>query len=190
MTRSPLVDRPDRSPLPARRHRFIGRAAALSTTLLCTLLLGACANPWQRFAAGDDVSRVTAALGAPKETYALPNGGQRLMWPTRPLGETTTAADVDASGKLLSIRQILTNTSFAQAEVDKWTKDDVLVHFGKPEETAYFPLMKRAVWSYRYMDNDVWYMLYHFYFDDSGVLRQTQKSPDPLHDPQSRFGGL
>jgi hypothetical protein len=167
--------------------RFVARGAMALTIAAC---LGACANPWQRFQAGDDVTRVTASLGKPHEVYPLPGGGQRLMWPTQPMGETTTAADVDAGGKLLSIRQVLTNNEFAQADIGKWTKNDVLVHFGKPEETAYFPLMKREVWSYRYMDSDVWYMLYHFYFDDTGVLRQTQKSPDPLHDPDNRFGSF
>lgn len=29
-------------------------------------------------------------------------------------------------------------------------------------------------------------MLYNFYFDDQGILRLTQKTPDPLHDPDRR----
>lgn len=161
----------------------------IAVTVL-TCCLAACANPWQRFAPGDDVSRVTAGLGMPKEVYPLPDGGRRMLWPTRPFGETTTAADVDASGKVRSIEQVLTNQSLYQAEVGKWTQHDVQVHFGLPEETSYFPLMKRSVWTYRYMDNDVWYMLYHFYFDDAGILRLTQKTPDPLHDPDRRGGGL
>jgi hypothetical protein len=98
-------------------------------------------------------------------------------------GETTTAADVDASGKVLNVRQVLQVSEFYKAEVGKWTRDDVRVNFGKPERTAYFPLMKREVWSYRYQEDGVWYMLYHFYFDANGVLRLTQKSPDPPHDP-------
>lgn len=165
----------------------VGRRAA-AALLVCAL--GACAAPWQRFTPGEDASRVTAALGSPKEIYALPDGAHRWFWPTRPFGETTTAADVDAAGRLVSIRQVLTNASFAQAVVGTWTREDVQQHFGLPEETAYYPLMKRAVWSYRYMDDDVWYMLYHFYFDDAGIVRSTQKTPDPLHDPDRHFGGF
>jgi len=164
------------------------RAAA---ALLIAGTVAGCANPWQRFAPGDDASRVIASLGTPRESYPLPNGGHRLMWPTQPMGETTTAADVDASGKVTSIQQILNNNAFALAEMDKWTEHDVLVHFGQPVCKGYFPLMKRAVWTYRYRDADVWYMMYNFYFDDSGILRTTSKSNDPLHDPDDRrFGGM
>jgi hypothetical protein len=28
--------------------------------------------------------------------------------------------------------------------------------------------------------------MYSFYFDDQGILRTTQKTPDPLHDPDRR----
>lgn len=176
------------SALPAGARRPAARWARLAAVVSLAGALGACAAPWQRFTPGEDGSRVTAALGAPKEIYPLAGGGHRWMWPTRPFGETTTAADVDASGKLLAIRQVLTNESFAQAVVGTWTREDVQRHFGLPEETAYYPLMRRGVWSYRYMDTDVWYMLYHFYFDDAGILRSTQKSPDPLHEPDRHFG--
>ena len=65
-------------------------------TFALTLALSACVQPWDRFKAGEPESAVTAALGQPKETYDLPNGGKRLMWPTQPMGETTVAADIDA----------------------------------------------------------------------------------------------
>jgi hypothetical protein len=29
-------------------------------------------------------------------------------------------------------------------------------------------------------------MIYNFYFDEQGILRQTQKSPDPMRDPSRR----
>jgi hypothetical protein len=162
------------------RWTLIG-LSALAT--LAALTLSACANPWQEFQAGTPESTLLAKLGPPKEVYALPNGNKRLMWPTQPLGETTTAADIDPNGIAVTIEQVLTTRHFAQAQPQTWTQHDVLIHFGKPEETAYFPLMKREVWSYRYVENNIWYKLYHFYFDDKGVLQTTQKSDDPLHDP-------
>jgi len=108
------------------------------------------------------------------------------MWPTQPMGTTTTAADIDASGKVVSVRQVLQDNEFYRAEVNKWTRNDVLVNFGRPFETSYFKLMKREVWSYRYLENNVDYMIFHFYFDDQGVLRTTQKQPDPMRDPTRR----
>ena len=147
-----------------------------------TLTLSACVQPWDRFKAGEPESAVTAALGQPKETYDLPNGGKRLMWPTQPMGETTVAADIDADGKVVDVRQVLQPLEFYRAEPGKWTRADVLVNFGRPEETMYLPLVKREVWSYRYLEDNTWYQFFHFHFDDAGVLRSTQKSPDPLHD--------
>jgi hypothetical protein len=168
---------------PARRRVHL-RHAALAC--LGALLLAGCAQPWQRFQAGEDESTIIAKLGAPRETYDLPNGGKRLMWPTQPMGETTTAADIDASGKIVNVRQVLQPNEFYKAQIGTWTRSDVLVNFGRPEETSYYPLMKRQVWTYRYLEDNVWYMMYSFYFDDQGVLRTTQKTPDPLHDPDRR----
>jgi hypothetical protein len=153
--------------------------------LVCTaaFLLAGCAQPWQQFQAGADESTIISRLGPPREVYDLPDGGKRLMWPTQPMGEVTTAADIDASGKIVNVRQVLQPNEFYRAQIGHWTKKDVLVNFGRPVETSYFPLMKREVWTYRYLEDNVWYLMYNFYFDDQGILRLTQKTPDPLHDP-------
>ena len=88
-----------------------------------------------------------------------------------------------------SLRQVLQPSEFYKAQIGQWTRRDVLVNFGRPVETSYFPLMKREVWTYRYLEANVWYMMDSFYFDDAGILRLTQKTPDPLHDPdRHRFG--
>ena len=165
-----------------------GSRAARSAlvALACAVVLAGCAQPWQNYQAGADQSTLITRLGPPREVYDLPNGGKRLMWPTQPMGETTTAADIDASGKIVNVRQVLQPNEFYRAEVGKWTRDDVLVNFGRPVETNYFRLMKREVWTYRYLEDNVWYMMYSFYFDDQGILRLTQKTPDPLHDPDRR----
>ncbi|MGT2471808.1 hypothetical protein [Paraburkholderia terrae] len=160
-------------------------------TLTCgacavALVLGACAQPEQRVQIGMDERAIIAKLGPPKETYDLPNGGKRLMWPTQPMGTTTTAVDLDASGNTISVRQVLQENEFYRAEVNRWTRNDVMVAFGRPFETAYFKRMDREVWSYRYMENNINHMIFHFYFDPQGVLRQTQKQPDPKFDPSQR----
>jgi hypothetical protein len=150
------------------------------------IVLGACVQPWQGFHAGEPESAVVARLGPPREVYDLPDGARRLMWPTQTMGEVTTAVDIDAAGKVINVRQVLQTGEFYRAEPDKWTQSDVLVQFGRPAETAYFPLKKRQVWSYRYLEDGVWYQLFNFAFDDAGVLRETLKSPDPLHDHKGR----
>ncbi|CAM2143070.1 Lipoprotein [Pararobbsia alpina] len=161
------------------------RAIAIATL---GIGLAACAQPWQAFQPGVDQSAIIARFGQPKEVYDLPNGNKHLLWPTRPLGETTVGAEISPDGKLVNLDQMLTEQNFARVVVGQWTKHDIQMTFGLPEETAYFPLMKREVWSYRYMETNVWYKLYHFYFDDQGIVRLTQKTDDPLHDPDRHHG--
>ncbi|NML31926.1 hypothetical protein HHL14_13900 [Paraburkholderia sp. G-4-1-8] len=148
--------------------------------MLAAALLAGCAQPWTAFQPGEDASLLATRLGKPAETYSLPDGGKRLMWPTQPLGYTTIAADVSADGKIESVRQVLQPDEFNQAQVGAWTKQDVLVHFGRPAATKAMPRLNEEVWSYRYRDSGTWQLLYNFYFDQSGVLRLTQQSPDPL----------
>jgi outer membrane protein assembly factor BamE (lipoprotein component of BamABCDE complex) len=160
--------------------------ALMQGACVAVLTLAGCAQPHQQIEPGMDQQAIVARLGAPKESYDLPNGGKRLMWPTQPMGSTTTAVDVDASGKVVSVRQVLQENEFYRAEVGKWTRDDVLTHFGRPFETAHFKRMDRDVWSYRYMESNIYHMIFNFYFDEQGVLRQTQKQPDPKYDPSQR----
>lgn len=154
-------------------------AAALASTSACTVLA-----PVQTGEAlvGQPASAVEARFGTPPERYPHAGGGTRWLYPTQPYGQFTYAADFDASGKLVSFRQILTTMDFAQVRVGTATQNDVLQTFGKPEETAYFPLMDRQVWSYRFKHEGVWPSLMHFYFDRDGIVRLTQVSPDPMYD--------
>jgi hypothetical protein len=171
----------------ASMRRAVHRIRTIAIVSL-GIALSACMQPWQAFQPGVDQSALITRFGPPKEVYDLPNGNKHLLWPTQPLGETTVGAEIGPDGRLVNLDQMLTQQNFARVIVGQWTKHDVQVWFGLPEETAYFPLMKREVWSYRYMDSNVWYMLYHFYFDDQGIVRMTQKTDDPLHDPDRRHG--
>jgi len=159
---------------------------AKRATLAMLLALAACTQPWQSVEPGADVSTLVARLGPPRETYNLPDGGKRLMWPTQPMGHTTTAADIDANGKVVSVRQVLQQSEFYRAQVGVWTRNDVLINFGRPVETAFFPRMQREVWSYRYIENNIDYLMFNFYFDEQGILRLTQKTPDPIRDRNLR----
>jgi hypothetical protein len=178
----------DRACIPTATGERTLMSIRLASMLVASSVLAflACAQPHTQVSPGEDQSALTARFGPPRETYDLPDGGKRLMWPTQPMGSTTTAADVDASGKVVSVRQVLQEAEFHRAVVGKWTRNDVLINFGKPFETAYFKRMNREVWSYRYMENNIDHLIFHFSFDDQGVLRQTQKMPDPKYDPGRR----
>ncbi len=181
---STLVRRGGMTPLRGFERGLLTKSARCAVlTSSVTLSLLACTAPWQNFQAGQDASVVVAKLGQPHEIYPLPNGGKRLLWTTQPYGSFATAAEIDAKGKIIYVKPILTTQEFAQAEINKWSKHDILTHFGKPAQTTYFARMQREVWSYRYQESHIYYLLYHFYFDKNGILRSTQKTLDPLHDP-------
>ncbi len=136
---------------------------------------------------GAPEAAVQARFGTPTDTYQLSDGTQRWIYSKQPLGQQAYAADFDKSGRLTRFRQMLQTEELYKAKVDVWTKLDVEQHFGKPREPSqYYPLMKREVWSYRFRHEDNWPSLFNFYFDDGGVLRQTQITPDPLFDRPSR----
>jgi hypothetical protein len=172
--------------LPLRCARWLVLAGALTTLAACAFFT----PPEERAQAllGGSEVQVAAAWGQPPEAYKLAGGGVRWLYPTQPFGQQTYAAEFDASGKLISFKQVLRTLEFARAKVGEWTKKDILENFGSPVETAYFPLMKREVWSYRFKHEDVWPSLYHFYFDPEGVVRLTQVSPDPLYEAKDRDG--
>ncbi|WP_321912259.1 hypothetical protein [Paraburkholderia sp. J11-2] len=149
-------------------------------------MLASCAQPWQQFHAGEDQSAVIARMGQPREVYDLPDGGRRLMWPTQPMGTTNVVADIDASGKIVSVRQVLQLSEFELAQIGKWTSDDVRANFGPPAESGFFRRTQREIWSYRYVENNITPMMFHFSFDTNGVLRGVQRTPDTDRDRNLR----
>ncbi|WP_240493595.1 hypothetical protein [Pandoraea sp. ISTKB] len=174
---------------PPHRNRRIGASAPVrwlsagALALSLTAGLTGCYTPaWQTLTPMASQADVQAQLGKPKEVYPLAPGITRWLYPTKPFGEETIAADFDAQGRLLGTTQVLSTTEFNKVEVGKWTKTDVLHHFGEPVETSAFPLMKREVWTYRFKQDDVWFSMMNFYFDPDGIVQTTQISPDPLHE--------
>ncbi|WP_321940383.1 hypothetical protein [Paraburkholderia sp. J8-2] len=164
--------------LTALRHAVVVSASALT--------LAGCAQPWQQFHAGEDQSAIIARMGQPREIHELPDGGRRLMWPTQPMGTTNVVADIDASGKIVNVRQVLQLSEFQRAQIGKWTSDEVRSNFGPPAESGFFRRSQREIWSYRYLENNITPMMYHFAFDASGVLREVMRTPDTDRDRNLR----
>ncbi|GAB3630627.1 lipoprotein [Pandoraea terrae] len=174
------------SPPRPRFRRSWRRTLPLAAALLGVLPLAACYTPgWQTIPANAPQAEVQSKLGRPHETYPLGGGVTRWLYPTQPFGQQTIAADIDAQGRVVGVKQVLSMQEFAKVEVGKWTKDDILHHFGKPVETSYFPLMKREAWTYRFKQDEAWDSMMNFYFDPQGIVRMTQISPDPLKQKES-----
>ncbi|MGO4307430.1 hypothetical protein [Cupriavidus sp. RAF12] len=158
---------------------------------IAAVVLAACASlqpveTGQKLIGGPQ-STVRDTFGAPTETYQLANGTQRWIYSKQPYGFEVYAADFDASGKLASFRQMLTEKEIYEARPGVWTKRDIAERFGMPREPVqYYSLMKREAWSYRmYVAG---YQPAHFsaYFDDAGVLDRTMIIVDARGGDRSR----
>jgi hypothetical protein len=150
--------------------------------ILATLAaLAGCAGVIRHFpSTGDTASQVVAKMGQPTAVY--PEGkGQQLEFATGPMGEYTWMAHIGADGRLTKFEQVLTGAKFATITIDHATKADVLRTIGHPAETSSLPLRDYEVWSYRYLENAVWYSMMHVEFDRDGIVRMMQNGPDPKY---------
>lgn len=97
--------------------------------------------------AGQD--RVRENYGPPRETYPLPGGGVRWLYPTKPAGQFTYAAEFDAAGKLTAFRQVLDTQLFQRAAEEKWAQQQVLELFVKRLEILADPAFEFRFWRMR-----------------------------------------
>jgi hypothetical protein len=172
------------NPTLLRAGRRIALAAGFALLSACTTLMPV--NEGRKLI-GAPQAAVQARFGPPPEVYPLRDGTTRWIYSQQPLGQYAYAADFDRNGNLTDFRNMLDTLELYKAEVGKWTKRDVQEHFGMTREPVeYFPRMKREVWVYRFRHEGVWPSMFNFYFDDDGILRQTQVTPDPLNDPDHR----
>jgi hypothetical protein len=161
---------------------------AFSAIIAAMLGLAGCGTIFHQFPSqGDTAPQVLAKMGQPTATY--PEGhGQILEYATGPMGEYTWMAHIGPDGRLAKFEQVLTGEKFATIKIDHATKDDVLRTIGHPAETSYLALRDYEVWSYRYLENGVWYSMMHVHFDRSGIVRLMQNGPDPRYqDRDDKF---
>jgi hypothetical protein len=145
----------------------------LSLLPLCAaLLLGACAHPWNiaNVAPGTPREQVIAQAGQPVRVVPLPNGGQRLQYTLQPLGRYAFMVDLDASGRVVQSRQVLTEFDFNRIEIGKWTRADVEREFGPPAMVDGVASWNGPIMTYRWYGQSE--MFYHVYLDPQGVVRR------------------
>ncbi|TCS39597.1 hypothetical protein EDC30_101554 [Paucimonas lemoignei] len=152
--------------IPAKAIGIIGLA----------LCLGACAIS-KPVNVGDTEAQVIAARGNPTSRYRVGNE-QILEYNRLPYGQETYLARLGPDGRVISFEQVLTDEKFAAIRINQDTKEDVLHLIGAPDEKTWLPLPRQEVWSYPYRENGVWNSIMHVHFDESGIVRRLEKTPD------------
>lgn len=164
------------NPLATRARR---RALAIGSMVACALT--GCANP-DGLRVGMTRADLDARMGKP--TVERQDGADDVrIYTSAPLGQRASAAHIGPDGRVTAVEPLFNTEHFATIEANRWTKDDVFAHFGRPSEisaTRAYPL----VWGYRYREAETWNSMFSVLFDADGVVRQTQNGPDEMYDPK------
>ncbi|MFN3566010.1 MAG: hypothetical protein ACK4V1_08515 [Burkholderiaceae bacterium] len=144
---------------------------------VCVAAIAGCATP-AAVAPGTPESQLRAQFGHPAAEHALEAGAKRLEYPG-PFQQTKYMVDVDASGRVQRVEQVLTFEKFARLRVGIDDRTVVLREFGVPFYEQRFPLAGLTAWMYPYKENGVWDSEMAVYFDKDGIVRKVESGPDP-----------
>jgi len=153
--------------------------------LVASLLwLGGCAfQPFSAVKPGMSQADVVARLGPPGAVVAIPQG-TRLQYSGQPTGQFAFMVDLDASGRVLSARQVLNARDFARIEPGKWTRDDVLREFGRPTRVDRVASWPGDILTYRWYDlQDLFYWVY---LDGNQVVQRAHPGMEFVNAPNDR----
>ena len=142
------------------------------------LLLGGCASEPTRIVPGTTAAETLQRLGPPTGRYPLTGGGERLQYSRMPAGYEVIDIDVDASGKVVSVTQVLNEARFGHdIKVNQWRQNDVVAFYGRPYEISRVSSFDGTVWTWRYKAVNERRMLY-IYIDPTGVVRRYHTGDD------------
>ena len=138
------------------------------TTAAMVLLASACAV--QSVKPGTTREEVVNSYGRPTNTVPLA-AGTRLQYSLQPLGRSAVMVDLDASGRVVSARQVMNPTDFARVKPDEWTRLDVEREFGRPAMVDRVMSWPGDIMTYRWQDADQ-PMFFYVYLDGSNTVRR------------------
>ncbi|RYG12136.1 MAG: hypothetical protein EON92_08965 [Burkholderiales bacterium] len=154
----------------------------LAVALVAALLSACASNPFNAYAIQPGTPRdaVIARLGKPTRVVALP-AGERLQYSLQPFGQYAWMVDLDASGKALQARQVLTAAQFQRIEPGQWTRADVEREFGPPARVEEVASWKGPIMTYRWTDGSD--MFYSVYLDERNVVRRAHPGMEFVNAP-------
>lgn len=164
-----------------RAVRCVGVAAIVSVAG-CTVFEGPDLRP------GQSVAEIQAQLGAFTGRYELVGGRTRQEFARGPFGRQTWMVDIDASGRVIVGRQVLTDTNLmaVQGLLPGMTIEELLRTLGRPGQRRGGGWQGGEVWSWRYATNDcLWFQVS---IGDDRIVRDGAFGPDPLCDRDVRTG--
>ena len=141
-------------------------------TLACTALLTSCAlAPVQP---GMSQADVLKRYGTPTRIVPL-NSGTRLQYSTEPAGQSVVMVDLDAAGKVVNARQVMTPAEFSKVQPGQWTREDVEREFGRPASVDRVASWPGDIMTYRWLSSNIYDMYFWVYLDGRNVVQRTEQ---------------
>ena len=139
-----------------------------SLTAAALLLAGCAFTP---VTPGMSQAEVMASYGTPTRVVVL-SAGTRLQYSAQPAGQSVVMVDLDAAGKVVSVRQVMTLKELSKIEPGKWTREDVEREFGRPATIDRVASWSGDIMTYRWRDA-VQDMFYWVYLDAGNRVQRT-----------------
>jgi hypothetical protein len=144
--------------------------------LLIVLGLGACQN-FSAISLGTPSRQVEQRFGAPAVIARNPDGSELWQYPRTPFGVQRFLIDIDASGTVRSVDQVLAREYTLRVKT-AMSREDVRRILGTPYQIVTFPRRNEEVWTWPYQEAAA-DMLFHVYFDPAtGFVTKTQTFVD------------
>lgn len=147
-------------------------------------LLTACAGfPYalESLLPGTPQADVISRFGAPTRIVRQ-GSGQRLQYSQQPYGQRVWMVDIDASGRVLRSRQVMTAADFQRIEVGQWRRADVEREFGPPAAVERVASWNGPILTYRWSDGSD--MFYWVYLDGDDVVRRAHPGMEFVNAPE------
>ena len=159
----------------------------LLLVIVASLLIGCAGNPFNGYniAPGTPRQAVLERMGPPSRVVPLPNG-ERLQYSVQPYGRYAWMVDLDAGGRVVQARQVLTENNFHRIEAGKWTRDDVEREFGRPASIDGVASWPGPIMTYRWRDAANSDMFYWVYLDERNVVQRAHPGMEFFNAPNDR----
>ena len=141
---------------------------ALVLVAVALLLAGCALTP---VLPGMSREQVVASYGTPTRVVPL-SSGTRLQYSRQPAGQSVVMVDLDANGKVVSVREVMKLQEFLRIEPGKWTRGDVEREFGPPAWTDRVASWSGDIMNYRWREY-VQDMYYWVYLDANNRVQRT-----------------
>lgn len=160
----------------------INTSRSVTSAAFAALLLGGCAV--KQVVPGMTRAEVIAQYGNPSREVPLANSASvsRLQYSFQPNGQKALMVDLDATGKVVSSRQVMQSAEFARIGINQWSRADVERELGLSATIDRVASWKGDIMTYYWKDASQ-DMYFYVYLDSANIVQRTGQGMDFRKEP-------